>query len=70
MLKLVVAADGSGVWFYIDGNLIIKHTTNIPGNAAGDRMGIGQWILKSAGTTSVQVGYDWVRFSTLRTAAR
>ncbi|RTL25804.1 MAG: hypothetical protein EKK55_08745 [Rhodocyclaceae bacterium] len=60
IFKIVVAADGGSVEFFIDGVSKGTHTTNIP-TGAGRQTGIGMRIYKTAGTTARVVNIDWVR---------
>jgi len=59
-LEVNVNKAGGSVSFTIDDSKVATHTTNI--NTSG-RQGYGGTILKSAGTTEVGAGWDWVEFS-------
>ena len=68
VLRIEVSEDGSEVTFYIDDTLVATHTDDIPGN--NDRMGLGQCVLKSAGTTERFVGFDYTYFRAKFSSAR
>jgi hypothetical protein len=57
-LRVEVNAAGSEAKFYVDGNLVATHTTNMPGSA--DRFGVGVNIRKTVGTTLRQMRTDYV----------
>jgi hypothetical protein len=56
--RIEVNAAASEVKFYIDGNLVATHTTNIPGS--GDRFGVGFNVRKTVGTSTRQSRWDYL----------
>lgn len=68
-LGIAVAADASSVDFYIDGELVGTHTTNIP-TGAGRETGVGFLITKSAGLTARTLEVDKVAFACPLTTPR
>jgi len=64
-LEIVIDNVGSAITFYIDGTLEANHKTssghNLPDNT--DKMGYGQKIVKTVGTTERDLGLDWYEFT-------
>jgi len=58
--RIEVNAAASEVKFYIDGNLVATHTTNIPGS--GDRFGVGFNVRKTVGTSTRQSRWDYLYY--------
>lgn len=67
-LKVVVNAAGTSVEYFVDGVSIGTVATNIPG--AGQNIGFGAFIIKSAGTTARTMETDWYRALISLTASR
>lgn len=65
-LRIDVNSAGTEVKFYIAGVLVATHTTNVP----IANMGSGNYIQKSAGTTSRTFQLDFVRYKTKYNTAR
>lgn len=57
-LMFQVNAGGTQVDFYINDALVTSHTTNIP-LAAGQEIGVASTLIKSIGTTSRTVDWDY-----------
>lgn len=60
-LKVVISADGTTAYGYVDGVLGATSTTNLP-NSAGQLMGMLAGIFKSTGTTSVDFSVGPIYF--------
>lgn len=58
ILKVDVNSNASEVKFYINGNLVATHTTNIP-SGTNRNTGMGIMIVKSAGATSRYIDADF-----------
>ena len=69
VFKIDVNEAGTSVEFRIDGTLVATHTTNIP-SASARSTGIGQKIVKSAGTTSRTLYVDYIHLQGSRTTDR
>lgn len=69
VFRVNVNEAGTSVEFRIDGVLVATHTTNIP-SASGRSTGIGQKIVKSAGTTSRTLYLDYIHLQGSRTTDR
>lgn len=67
-LKVVVNAAGTLATYYVDGVSIGTVSTNIPG--AGQNLGYGAHIVKSAGTTARTMETDWYRVLISLTTSR
>lgn len=69
VFKIDVNEAGTSVEFRIDGTLVATHTTNIP-SASARSTGIGQKIVKSAGTSSRTLYVDYIHLQGSRTTDR
>jgi hypothetical protein len=69
VFKIVVSPLGDEVRFYIDGNLVATHTTNIPGGADSMTYGFSS-IRDSITATSVGMLYDWMAMEKIHTTPR
>lgn len=69
VFRIDVNEAGTSVEFRIDGALVATHTTNIP-SASARSTGIGQKIVKSAGTTSRTLYVDYIHLQGSRTTDR
>jgi len=69
VLKINVNEAGDSVEFRIDGTLVATHTSDIP-TASARSTGIGQKIVKSAGTTSCNLYIDYIHLQGSRTTDR
>lgn len=69
VLRVDVNEAGTSVEFRIDGVLVATHTTNIP-SASARSTGIGQKIVKSAGSTSRTLYIDYIHLQGSRTTDR
>jgi len=69
VLRVDVNEAGTSVEFRIDGTLVATHTANIP-SASGRSTGIGQKIVKTAGTTARALYIDYIWLQGSRTTDR
>lgn len=69
VLRIDVNEAGTAVEFRIDGTLVATHTANIP-SASGRSTGIGQKIVKSAGTLARTLYIDYIWLQGSRTTDR
>jgi hypothetical protein len=67
--KIEVAADGSGVDFYIDDTYVATNTTNIPLGAGRETGGIFS-IIKGGGTAARTLLHDWIKLEIMLTTSR
>jgi len=68
-LGIEVNAAGNSVGFYINGSLVSTHSANIP-TTAGRELGFGWLMIKSVGTASRTVDFDYVNIVGEFTSAR
>lgn len=68
-LRIEVNAAGTSVGFYIDDVLAATHTTNIP-TTITRITNYGYFLIKSAGTTNVEIFADFMRVKNVFTTAR
>lgn len=69
VLRINVNEAGTAVEFRIDGTLVATHNANIP-SASARSTGIGQKIVKSAGSTSRTLYIDYIHLQGSRTTDR
>lgn len=69
VLRIDVNEAANSVEFRIDGTLVATHTTNIP-SASARSTGIGQKIVKTAGTTNRNMYVDYIWLQGSRTTDR
>jgi hypothetical protein len=67
-LRIDINASASSVGFYIDGNLVATHTTNIPLNTTA--MNLVNLINKTVGTTARTMQTDYFMYEEIFTTAR
>lgn len=68
-LKIVVNAAGTQADFYINGTLVGSTTTNIPTGIV-NTTGLGVFMIKSVGTTTASVIFDYINYGQTFTTAR
>jgi hypothetical protein len=69
-LRIEVNATGTSAAFYLNGNLLATHTTNIPTFANTRYFIVKQGIAKTAGTTARTMFCDYIGYENILTTSR
>jgi hypothetical protein len=69
-LRIIVNAAATQITYFINGNLVATHTTNIPTFALGRRFKVKQGIFKTIGTTNRNIYCDYLLYENNLTTLR